>query len=168
MQFENLLYPMRADFFLSYIEMLPLKSIYQTSRYGLEDVSHWAVCKQPLSKMDWIQPPRALDGADIPRSCVGKAGPYAVLMQRYHSYPEMSPTLDLADHVHLPPLLLRRSAVAQHRAAAPPPSLFVSKAFPFLMTGKVQPLSFTSSEDSRDCKEYDGVKWYSQGPNIAF
>lgn len=32
MQLENLCYPMRADFDLSSIEMLPLKSMYQTSR----------------------------------------------------------------------------------------------------------------------------------------
>lgn len=43
MQFENLLYPTRADFVLNYIEMSPLKSMYQTSRYRLEDICHWAV-----------------------------------------------------------------------------------------------------------------------------
>lgn len=63
---------------------------------------------------------------------------------------------------------LQGGAMVQHRAAPPPPSPLVPKAFPFLMTGKVQPLSFTSSEDSRDCEEYDEAKYYSLGLNIVF
>lgn len=63
---------------------------------------------------------------------------------------------------------LQAGATAQHHAAPPSPSPLVSRAFAFLMVGKVQTLSFTSSEDSRNCKDYDEVKWYSIGLNIVF
>lgn len=93
-----------------------------------------------------------------------------VLMQWYLSQPEMSLTLNLAGRVHLPYSFcrdLQARAMAQRQAAPPPPSPLVSRAFPFLMMCKVQPLSFTSPEDSRDCKEYDEVKWYSVGLNTV-
>lgn len=63
---------------------------------------------------------------------------------------------------------LQAGAMSPCQAAPPPPSPLVSRAFPFLMTGKVQPLSFTSSEDSGDRKEYDDIKWYSVCLNIIY
>lgn len=115
------------------------------------------LCKQPLSKMGWTQLPRALMGeASI-------APMWAERQGTLHWHRVTFPTLAWALCWALPtkPTSLHSfwGSASRNKGSAlscpSPPSTLVSRASPCLMLGAERPLSVTSAEVSRDCKEYD-------------